>query len=296
MGDDCRVVRRVIDLAKDVFHVASRGAERILSPMALWLLLWPLNDALAARYAWRSRDRVPAASLPRPVDSRRPSLFRRWRYFSRAQSHWWLLGWIDRLSSAKWQGRLKVEGFSGLESVLAERPVVVCSLHTTSVPTLAAWLRSLGLPTAHVPMDLTWFTSPARLRKTALAERMGKAFMIRPDSPRDMVEFLRPGNALVLTADFHGHRVSNVPWRGGSVSVSTGLFRLARSTGAAVVPVIILDSGRWRYEVTLFNAVPQDIIESGDTDAAARYVVECLMPLAAARPDQAMEVLVATVS
>jgi hypothetical protein len=61
---------RGLDFAKDVFHVASRGAERILPPMALWFLLWQLNDALAARYAWLSRDRAPAPSLPRPVGSK----------------------------------------------------------------------------------------------------------------------------------------------------------------------------------------------------------------------------------
>ena len=296
MGDDWHVIRRGVDLAKSAFHVASRRAELILPPIALWFLLWPLNEALAAVYAWRSHERVPAATLPLPERSKRPALLQRWRHFRRAQTHWWLLGWIDRLAAPKWQRRLEVRGVEKLTSVLAERPVIVCSVHTTSVPTLAAWLRSLGIPAAHVPMDLTWFSNPARLRKQALADQMGMTFMIRPDQPRAMVEFLRPRNALVLTADFTGGRLTRVPWRGGSVTVATGMFRMARTAGAAVVPVLIFATGRWRYEVTVFDPVPQDVIEAGDTEAAARYVVDCLIPPAAARPDQAMEVLIATVS
>jgi hypothetical protein len=295
VGDDWDVVKRGVDLAKSVFHVASRGAERVLPPIALWWLIWPLNEALAIRSAWRNRERVPASRLPLPADSGPPSLFRRWRHFRRQQSHWWLLGWIDRLHAPKWQRRLAVRDLDKLTSVLAQRPVIVCSLHTTSVLTLAAWLRSRGLSTAHVPMDTTWFSSPARVRKAALAARMGQAFVIRPDQPRDMVEYLKPGNILLLTADFTGGRVTNVPWRDTSVVVATGLFRLARSTGAAVVPVLIHASGRWSYEVTVFDAVPQSLIEAGDTDAAARHVVDCLMPPAVARPDQAMAVLVETI-
>ena len=46
----------------------------------------------------------------------------------------------------------------------------------------------------------------------------------------------------------------------------------------------------------LFDAVPQHLIAAGDTDAAARHVVDCLYPPVAAQPDQAMGVLLDTVS
>lgn len=287
---------RGVDFAKSVFYVATRGAERVLPPVALWFLLWPLTQVLGARQAWRRTDRVPAARLPLAPGSARPPLFKRWRYFSQAQTHWWLLGWLDRLADAKWQRRLTVNGLDKLTKVLTERPVIICTVHTTSVVALAAWLRSRGIPTAHVPMDPTWFTGAARKRKVALAEKMGMAFTIRPGAPQDMIEFLKPGHTLVLTADFTGGRMTQVPWSGGSVVVATGLFRLARLTGAAVVPVIIFNTGRWRYEVSVFEPLPQDMVQSGDSDAGARYMVECLMPLAAERPEQAMEVLLATVS
>ena len=244
-----RVIRRGVDLAKIFFHVASRGAERILPPIVLWFLLWPLNAFLSARYAWFSRGPVPAASFPL-LEVAGPPLFKRWRHFSRAQSHWWLLGWIDRLGAPKWQRRLELQGLEKLKAELAERAVIVCSLHTTSVPALGAWLRSVGVPAAHVPADRTWFSSPSRMRKAALAEKAGQAFTLRPDQPRDMLEFLTPGRALVLTADFNAGRVTHVPWRGGSVVVGQGLFRMARSRHAAVVPVLILSTGRWRYKAT----------------------------------------------
>jgi lauroyl/myristoyl acyltransferase len=295
LGDDWQVIRRGVDLAKSVFHFASRGAERVLPPMALWALLWPLNEALALRQALLTRERVPAARLPLPPDAERPGLLLRWRHFSRGQRHWWLLSWIDRLAAPKWQRRLNIQGADKLTAALAERPVIVCSLHTTSVGTIAAWLRSLGIPAAHVPMDMAWFSNPARLRKRALAEKMGMAITLRPDQPRAMVEFLKPGKMLVLPADHTGGRVINVPWRDASVTVATGLFRIARSTGAAVAPMLIFETGRWRYEMTVFDPVPQDVIEAGDNHAAARYVVDRLMPMVAERPDQAMAVLVAAV-
>jgi len=284
-----------VNLAKGVFHAASRGAERILPPIVLWFLVWPLNELLAARYAWHSDDRVPATSLPLPANSRRPSFYRRWRYFSRGQTHWWLLGWIDRLSAAKWQRRLVVHGFDKLTEVLPQRPVIICSLHTTSLPVLVAWLRSRGVPSAAVPMDPTWFSSPARMRKTALAEKMGMAFTIRPGQPREMLDFLKPGHALSLTSDFTGGRVITVPWRGASVTVSMGLFRLARRAGAVVMPINIFETGRWRYEITVSDPVPEALIEAADPAAAARYVADCLYPAAIARPEQAMNVLVAAV-
>jgi lauroyl/myristoyl acyltransferase len=147
-----------------------------------------------------------------------------------------------------------------------------------------------------VPVDVSWFSSPARLRKAALAEKMGQAFVLRPDQPREMVRFLKSGNVLLLTADFNAGRVTHVPWRDATVEVGTGLFRMARSTGSAVVPVIIFETGRWTYEVTVFDPVPQDVIESGDTDTAARYVVDCLVPPVVERPDQAMAVLVESIA
>jgi hypothetical protein len=295
VGDDWPVVRRGVDVAKSVFHFASRGAERILPPIALWFLLWPLNEALAARQALRTRERVPAVSLPLPPDAQLPGLLSRWRHFSREQTHWWLHGWNDRLSASKWQRRVQVKGIEKLMAPLAERPVIVCSIHTTPVPTLAAWLRGMGVAAAHVPIDPSWFNSPARIRKRALAAKMGTDYMIRPDRPRDMLEFLAPGHALILTADFNAGRVTNVPWRDATVEVGTGLFRMARSTGSAVVPVIIFATGRWSYEVTVFDPVPQNVIERGDNDAAARYVVDCLVPPVVERPEQAMAVLVETI-
>jgi lauroyl/myristoyl acyltransferase len=237
---------------------------------------------------------VPTPSLPPPRVVAGQRFYRRWRHFSGEQRQWWLQCWSDRLSAPKWQRRVTVHGLDKLTTALAARPVIVCPIHTTPVPTVAAWLRSMGIAAAHAPMDPTWFSSPARMRKKAIAERTGVAYLIRP-RPRDMLEFLTPGHALVLTADFTGGRVTHVPWRGHAVMVATGLFRMARSTGAAVVPLLIFETGRWRYELTLFDAVPQEMIDAGDFDAAARYVVDSLYPPAAARPEQAMAVLIETI-
>ena len=289
------MIKRGIDLAKSAFHVGSRAAERVLPPVALWWLLLPLNEFLAAIYGWRSKELVPTPSLPAPHGFTRQSFYKRWRHFSREQTHWWLHGWNDRLSTPKWRRRVRVNGIEKLLTALAERPVIICAIHTTPVATLAAWLRAMGSAAAHVPMDPAWFKNPARIRKRALAAKMGTDYMVRPDRPRDMLEFLTPGHALILAADFDSGRVTHVPWRGANVTVGTGLFRVARSSGAAVVPMLILETGRWRYEVTAFDPLPQSVVDAGDTDAAAHYVVDCLYPPVAERPDQAMAVLIKTV-
>lgn len=289
-------MRRGIALAKTVFHRASRAAERVLPPVALWFLLWPLTALLGALQARRNPHPVPATNLPLGPNANRPGTWQRWRYFSRAQTHFWLIGWIDRLSDAKWQRRIAVNGLEKLTTLAADRPVIVCSLHTTSIPLLGAWLRALGIPAAHVPMDLTWFSDPTRVRKVALAKEMGAPFTVRPDQPRDMIEFLKPGHVLVLTSDFTGGRLITIPMRNATVKVATGLFRLAQSTGAAICPMLIFDAGRWRYEVTVFDPVPQSAIDAGDNYAAARYLVDCLFPMAMARPEQAMDVLVAAIN
>jgi lauroyl/myristoyl acyltransferase len=285
-----------VALAKTAFHVGSRAAERVLPPIFMWFLLVPLTELLAARNARRFHQvRVPAPSLPVPDDAQRPGPFQRWRYFSREARHWWLLGWMDRLSAPKWQKRVEVAGLDKLQGRLAVKPVIVCSVHTSSLMTMAAWLRSMDIPTAHLPLHPDWFNNPAQLRKAALTEKMGP-FNIRPDQPRAIVKYLTPGHVLVLAADYTDGRVTHVPWGNATVTVATGPFRLARATGAAVVPVLILDTGRWKYEITVFDAVPDATIEGGDTDAAARYVVNCLYPRAVTRPEQAMPVLISAIS
>jgi lauroyl/myristoyl acyltransferase len=260
----------------------------------LWLLLRAPSTVLAARHIRVVRN-VPVAALP-ARGARRPTRTEKWRYLTAFQQHWWLIGWLDRLSEARWRRRVEIEGLADLKRVLADRPVVLVTIHTSSVVALAPLIRATGIPTAAMPADPSWFTSPARRRKVALAERIGDAPVFGRGSMRDLIAYLKPGRLVLIAADHSGGRQVEVPWSGGRALFSTTAFRVARSTGSAVVPVLITTTGRWRYRITLLPAVPAQLVVSQDHEAAAADVAERLVPLAAAVPEQATDNLVAALS
>lgn len=239
---------------KSAFYRASRSLEGVLPLGALWLLMWPVSALVAARHMRVKRERVPSSSLP-AASVREPSAWARWRYLTKFQEHWWLLGWLDRLTETRWQRRLTVQGVEHLRAAIRDRPVVVVTLHTTSMVTLAAWIRSLGIVTAAAPADQSWFSSAARRRKVELAESLGAA-VFRTGSARDVLGYLVPGRCIVLTLDHESRRAVFVEAPGASLRVATDAFRLARAAGAAVVPALITRTGPWRYDALICRRCP----------------------------------------
>ncbi len=284
-----------MDRLKSAFYGFSRTLESVLPLGLLWWLLLPLSALLAARHMRRSRVELPVRSLPRQTSDPAPSDQETWRYLTAFQTHWWLIGWLDRLSEPRWQRRVEWRGAEHLHRVLAERPVIVVTLHTTSVVALAPLIRALGITTAAAPADQSWFRSSSRLRKVALAEEMGAA-VFRRGSSREIIDYLQPGRLIVFAVDHVEARAIDVVTGHATVKVSTGPFRLARATGAALVPILITSSGPWRYRVDVMPPVPQAHVASGDVAHSAAYVVGQLLPLAAGVPGQAMQTLVDAVS
>src|SRR5205823_11808254 len=107
-----------------------------------------------------------------------------------------------------------------------------------------------------------WTTQPARIRKGALVRPVEGSATFHPGDGRAMVRFLAPGRALLLPADHRrGHQIDG-RWQHGRLRLSTGGLRLARQSGAAVVPIVIVDEGRWRFRVHVGPAVPDEAIRS----------------------------------
>jgi len=75
--------------------------------------------------------------------------------------------------------------------------------------------------------------------------------------PRELLGFLVAGHCLVIAADFLRGRTLTVPLPSagsdsagtaavGTISLASGPFRLARLSGAIIVPVLISERSRWR--------------------------------------------------
>ncbi len=226
--------------AKDLFLRANRALEPIVPLTVLWLLMWPLAAYLGARHLRHVSNRVPARSLPLAEASPKPSTWRRWLYLARIQADFFVLAWIDRLSTRRWQSRFRAEGVAEvLLHTLATRPLVIVSIHTTSLVVLAGWMSSLGIPTGAMPADQTWFSSPARRRKVELATAAGNN-TFREGSGREIVEYLKPGRAVVFAPDMSAGKRVLARCGEAKLSLATSPFRIARATGAAVVPVMML--------------------------------------------------------
>lgn len=282
------------DSAKRAVFDLSRWLERWVPLDIVWLLVWPLSAVLAARHVHVVRH-VPVTALPAP-EARRPTRVQRWRYLIGFQQHWWLIGWLDRLSEPRWRRRVAVEGLQELTQILRDRPVVLVTVHTAPVVALAPLMRAMGIPTAALPADPSWFSSPARRRKIALAEQIGDAAVFGAGSMRALIDYLTPGKLVVIAADHRGGQLVDVRWSGGNAHFSTTAFRVARRARAAVVPVMITTTGRWRYLIRVLPCVPDELVATADHAAAAAVVADRLLPLAAAVPEQATDNLVAAIS
>jgi len=158
--------------------------------------------------------------------------------------------------------------------------VILAVLHHGTLLHLRYWLRSLGLPTAS-------FVDRADTRASALGRRKdgsspafdGVPHTITTASPRAAVEFSKgPNRALSVAVDCpkgdHARRFE--AWWGAFLASDTHL-RLARLTGAAVVPCSIVEHPPWRFELTL--GPPRIVDHSPSAERLQRINVSVLTRL-----------------
>jgi lauroyl/myristoyl acyltransferase len=268
----------------------------VVPPGALWFTFVPIAALRAARDARAATTPLPVRSLPAESGARPPSALERFRWHLAFNLRRPLLTWTDRLREQRWQGRFDVRGIERLEAALRDGPVVVVTLHTGALVVLGSWLVSRGITTASVVIDPEWLSEPALVRRTALASLEGQQTLFLPTDARRMVAFLRSGRALMMAADHAQGHVARVPWRNATVRLATGPFRVARLSGATVVPIVAVDAGRWRYGVTIGRPVPGLLIAERRHDEAAAHCAAELMPVAAARATEALQTLVEAVT
>ena len=282
-------------VAQLAFYAQIRGLARIAPPTVLYALLLPYSVLRGIRPALADKS-LPASSLPVPVDGPRPGFLARWRFQSKIHERWLPLLWMDRWDRPPWSGRMVVETGPDVGAISRERPIIVVTLHTGAHIAIGAWLGQMGLGVGSVIADIRLWKQTQAWRVRMRTDKRWRGFenseaFLRGDT-RSMVRYLVPGNCLLLQADHHRGRVIEGDWGNGRLQMSSGAFRIARLAGAAVIPVVVMDDGRWRFRVHVGSPVPQHLIDTGDDGAAATHVARELMPIVAKHPTEAMVTLV----
>jgi lauroyl/myristoyl acyltransferase len=202
--------------------------------------------------------------------------------------------WSDEFNTQRWAGRLGLTDLERITDLTQTRPVILVSLHFGGIFTLPAMLRSHGIPTASVVGGKLWPIRWWRKRRALLTEIDGLPNHLKAGDAWAAKRFLAPGRCILVAIDFPMGEQVRVGYKGSSLDLSTPPFRLARLTGAAVVPVLVRADRIWRFTMIVGQPVPDELIESDDFAGAAAHIANQLLPIAADRPEQAMPLLVAS--
>lgn len=261
-----------------------------LPPAALVALLWPWALFRAAIDVWVRGRRPPSHLPPLPGRTRRAHEALMDRLAFRLTP---LVGfWADRTTSSQWAARYDLSELERIRPILDDRPVLLVSLHYGALVMVPSLLCMHGVPAALAVGPDNWPLSRLRQWRLDLA-KVGDAPTAVPAQALPMLRFLRkPNRCLLVAVDVPAPEASHIEFQGGLMRVATPPFRLARMTGARVVPVLAIHEGAWRIRVRFGEPVPDDLIASESYDAAAAHIVDQLMPLAAAAPGQALPSLV----
>lgn len=283
---------------KGAFYGTCRALARVVPPDVLYFLLYPSSAVRGVRPALKRRT-VPVRHIPpRPGDGA-PSFVRRWHYQAAILQRWLPLFWPDVWAKPQWANRLTADGAAQLDAIAAEQPVVAITVHTGAMVVLGGWLMGRGLGVGSVIIDRERWLRPesVKVRSDPRWQKYvwNSASFLAGDT-RQMVRYLAPGRVLLLPADHPlGHQAAG-DWPGGRLRLAVGGLRIARMTGAAVVPIIVTGDGPWRFHVHVGKPLPAEMLESGDNEAAVAEIARQLMPLIERRPFEALPTLVEAVS
>lgn len=267
------LLRAITDHLGAVGFHAIRSVESLCSPSALYSLLAPLAR-LHARFAPnRLRTGLFGKSIPREKVRKARENF----LMSR------LLEFVpERLTAEKWQGRCETTGWQHLaEARQRGRPVVFVSLHFGTYKLIPFWLRARGIPV----VALVGGESAQRSRAKRMKDRLSPfpklpTVLYMKDQLRGLIRILADGNVAFLTVDRETGRQIVAPidedW---SFSMATGAVRLAAHCDAELIPVCMVDRGRWNFHLEIAPPVPREYLaDGGDPLRVADYLLRQLLP------------------
>lgn len=255
-----------------------RRAEAFLPPLVLRGLLLPLMVPLALRdLRWRSKMMAGWHSL----QVHPPGLAPWFRECLRFHLVRVLNFWPDRLASDRWLSRVE---FPGLEAIrrlqAAGKPVVIVCLHHGPIHVLRYLLRAGGVACAMVVLESRAERLAVRQWKDSLSPPPDVPNVFCRDELKAMQRFVQSGGCLLVAADYGRGKTCEVPFGPALITVASGAFRLAASTGATVFPLTICETRPWCFRVEADAGVPADL----GVQAMAERVLESLSEKIFLRP------------
>jgi lauroyl/myristoyl acyltransferase len=242
-----------------------RGCERLLPLSVLSLLLWPpavIWDLI------HLRPRNPFLRWRAFPKSWQPP---RWRFVLRQSlglfHAQFLSFWPDRLSTARWLGRCRIEGRNNLvEAEARNRAVVFACLHFGPFEVIPYWLRAHGIVT----------TSVRTPRPKSLKSLIDYQYSLSP--PADVPVFLLttdlipmprvahfrkilgPGGRLLVMVDVDRGAQVTLPFEDRVFRMATGAAQLALLGDAELIPCLIAETAAWRFVIHFGAPTPRQYL------------------------------------
>jgi lauroyl/myristoyl acyltransferase len=149
-----------------------------------------------------------------------------------------------------WRPRVRLEGIEHIERALSGGRGVVLWVAPTSWHTIATKtaFHVAGVEVSHLSTEEHGFSSSrigvqflnplwVRAEDRFLSERLVMTAGERGDALRELIDRVRAGGAVSITAGPEGKRANDVPMLAGSIRLASGAPSLALRTGASLLPV-----------------------------------------------------------
>ncbi len=267
--------KRIQETRRRLFFFSIRWLERRLPVRLLYWILRPHAFVRAA-----------VKGIPAPVSV--PSC-RGAAKSGRAAREWRMKGYLnrmleylpDRLAEPEWMELCHV---AGLEPVLQarqnRRSVVLAFPHFGAYRLAKSWLRSAGLPVATMHGGKAESRSKLERLEDAFSPLPGIPTVFYSDQLREVNEFLAAGNLLLIAIDHENGRQMTVPvCDGWTFQMATGAVRLAVRHRAELIPCVVIDGGRWHFQIKLGRPGPPECLADGiGWTHAGKHLLDEMLP------------------